>query len=283
MRWWKELTGATHPPRPRAPATPTDDPAAILFSGGTTGMPKGIVLSHRNFIARGHAGRGLGRHGRGAIRSSPSCRSSTASVSASASTRRSWPAPSRSWCRSSRPRSSRSCCARSGRRCWSACRRCTTRWRGTRRSRRPTCPACAPCFSGADTLPRPVKERFEAWSRARGGNVKLLEGYGLTEAVTAIMAHAARPSIAKAASASRSPTCIATICRTGTTEELPPGEEGEICVAGPGGDARLPRRSRRRPPRRCECTPTAAPGCTPATSAGVTRTASSTSRCAPSG
>ena len=37
---------------PRAPAA-TDDPAAILFSGGTTGMPKGIVLSNRNFIAEG--------------------------------------------------------------------------------------------------------------------------------------------------------------------------------------------------------------------------------------
>ena len=43
-------------------------------------------------------------------------------------------------------------------------------------------------FSGADTLPRPVKERFEAVVRERGGNVQLLEGYGLTEAVTAIMA-----------------------------------------------------------------------------------------------
>jgi acyl-CoA synthetase (AMP-forming)/AMP-acid ligase II len=37
------------------------------------------------------------------------------------------------------------------------------------------------CFSGADTLPRPVKERFEQLVRARGGNVRLLEGYGLTE------------------------------------------------------------------------------------------------------
>ena len=33
----------------------TDDPAAILFSGGTTGLPKGIVLTNRNFIAEGMA------------------------------------------------------------------------------------------------------------------------------------------------------------------------------------------------------------------------------------
>ena len=44
------------------------------------------------------------------------------------------------------------------------------------------------CFSGADTLPRPVKERFEKLVAERGGRVRLLEGYGLTEAVTAIMA-----------------------------------------------------------------------------------------------
>ena len=42
-------------------------------------------------------------------------------------------------------------------------------------------------FSGADTLPRPVKERFERRVAEQGGHVRLLEGYGLTEAVTAIM------------------------------------------------------------------------------------------------
>ena len=44
------------------------------------------------------------------------------------------------------------------------------------------------CFCGADTLPRPVKERFEKLVKDRGGTVRLLEGYGLTEAVSAIMA-----------------------------------------------------------------------------------------------
>jgi long-chain acyl-CoA synthetase len=88
------------------------------------------------------------------------------------------------------------------------------------------------CFSGADTLPRPVKERFEALVAARGGRVKLLEGYGLTEAVTAIMAM----PLAEYREGSIGipfPDMDAAICRPGTTEELPPGEEGEICVAGP--------------------------------------------------
>src|SRR5664279_4363905 len=52
VRWWKDLTSASHPPAARA-STGTEDPAVILFSGGTTGVPKGVVLSSRNVIAQG--------------------------------------------------------------------------------------------------------------------------------------------------------------------------------------------------------------------------------------
>jgi long-chain acyl-CoA synthetase len=88
------------------------------------------------------------------------------------------------------------------------------------------------CFSGADTLPRPVKERFEALVAAHGGKVKLLEGYGLTEAVTAIMAMPLS-EYREGSIGIPFPDMDARICRHGTTEELPSGEEGEICVAGP--------------------------------------------------
>jgi long-chain acyl-CoA synthetase len=88
------------------------------------------------------------------------------------------------------------------------------------------------CFSGADTLPRDVKERFEAMVASGGGHVRLLEGYGLTEAVSGIMAtpieHYREGSIGVPL-----PGMLATICAPGTVEELPPGEEGEICVSGP--------------------------------------------------
>ena len=52
LRWWKDLMATAQPQVARADTT-TDDPAAILFSGGTTGVPKGIVLSNRNLIAEG--------------------------------------------------------------------------------------------------------------------------------------------------------------------------------------------------------------------------------------
>ncbi len=43
-------------------------------------------------------------------------------------------------------------------------------------------------YCGADKLPRAVKESFDGLVATRGGNVKLREGYGLTEAVSAIIA-----------------------------------------------------------------------------------------------
>ncbi len=87
-------------------------------------------------------------------------------------------------------------------------------------------------FSGADTLPRPVKERFEAVVKERGGNVQLLEGYGLTEAVTAIMATPLN-QYREGSVGIPFPDMLAKIVKTGTTEEAPVGEEGEICLNGP--------------------------------------------------
>jgi long-chain acyl-CoA synthetase len=88
------------------------------------------------------------------------------------------------------------------------------------------------CFCGADTLPRAVKEKFEAMVARGGGKVKLLEGYGLTEAVTGIMA----TPLAEYREGSIGipfPDMLAKIAKPGTTEEAPVGEEGEICIAGP--------------------------------------------------
>jgi long-chain acyl-CoA synthetase len=87
-------------------------------------------------------------------------------------------------------------------------------------------------FSGADTLPRPLKERFEELVAARGGKVKLLEGYGLTEAVTAIMAMPL-DEYREGSIGIPFPDMLAKICKVGSTEEAATREEGEICVAGP--------------------------------------------------
>lgn len=87
-------------------------------------------------------------------------------------------------------------------------------------------------FCGADTLPRPVKENFEALVRRNGGDLRLMEGYGLSEAVTAIMAmpmHGYR----EGSIGLPFPDMLAKICIPGSDTPVPIGEEGEICIAGP--------------------------------------------------
>jgi long-chain acyl-CoA synthetase len=87
-------------------------------------------------------------------------------------------------------------------------------------------------FCGADTLPRRVKERFEAIVRQQGGDTQLREGYGLTEAVTAIMAMP-MTEYRENSVGIPFPDMEAKIVRSGTTEALAPDEEGEICLHGP--------------------------------------------------
>jgi long-chain acyl-CoA synthetase len=230
LRWWKGLLAGAHAPVPPA-STTTDDPAAILFSGGTTGVPKGIVLSNRNLIAEGMQAAAWGGMAQGdsILAILPIFHGFGLGVCINAAFMaggRSILVPQFSaemvakLLKSAKPNilvgvptlfdalSKDPSLARSDLSCLRA------------------------CFSGADTLPRPVKERFEALVAAHGGKVRLLEGYGLTEAVTAIMAMPLT-EYREGSIGIPFPDMRAKICRFGTTEELPPGEEGEICVSGP--------------------------------------------------
>ena len=230
VRWWAEITRAAPAPV-RAAARGTDDAAAILFSGGTTGLPKGIVLSNRNLIAEGmQAAAWAGMRGGDAILAIlPIFHGFGLGVCVNAA----FMAGGKSILV---PQFSPEIVAK------------------LLRTVRPNLVVGVPtlfdalakdpslakadlsclraCFSGADTLPRPVKERFEALVAARGGRVRLLEGYGLTEAVTAIMAMPLT-EYREGSIGIPFPDMDAAICRPGTTEHLPPGEEGEICVSGP--------------------------------------------------
>jgi long-chain acyl-CoA synthetase len=87
-------------------------------------------------------------------------------------------------------------------------------------------------FSGGDTLSKETKDRFEAVLKKNGGAIPLREGYGLTESVTANIlmprSHYRERSIGVPY-----PDMMAKVVRLETTEEAPAMEDGEICVAGP--------------------------------------------------
>ncbi|MBP3389237.1 MAG: AMP-binding protein, partial [Clostridia bacterium] len=87
-------------------------------------------------------------------------------------------------------------------------------------------------FSGGDSLSVELKRKADDFLAAHGSPVPIREGYGTTECVTA--------SCLTPLSQHREgsigipfPDTYYTIVRPGTTEPLAAGEEGEICISGP--------------------------------------------------
>jgi long-chain acyl-CoA synthetase len=230
VRWWSDLMAGAHPPAPGAESM-TSDAAAILFSGGTTGSPKGILLSNRNFIAEGMqaaAWGGIGA-GRSILAILPIFHGFGLGVCVNASLMAGGtsilvptfdPAAVAGLIRSKRP---------------NILVGVPTLFDALAKDRslaRTDLSCLTACFCGADTLPRTVKERFEALVTERGGRVRLLEGYGLTEAVTAVMAMPLN-EYREGSIGVPFPDMRATIVAPGTIESVAPGIEGEICVSGP--------------------------------------------------
>ncbi len=228
--FYKELMSKSFPPAPKADVKP-DDPAIILYSGGTTGVPKGILLSNYNMIAEGMMVSAMGNlnHTQSVLAILPIFHGFGLGVCVNAAfmvggktimvpiftpetvaglIKKKQPnfvigVPTLFEALANNPKF---------------------------QSTNLKCLEAA--YSGADTLPRKVKEKFEAVVKNGGGSVKLLEGYGLTEAVTAIMA--IPPGYYKEGSIGVPfPDMLAKVVKKGTQEEAPIGEEGEICISGP--------------------------------------------------
>ncbi len=87
-------------------------------------------------------------------------------------------------------------------------------------------------YAGGDKLPKSIKERFDALIKERGGGAELLEGYGLTESVTACIA-TPKKAYREGSAGIPLPDMSAKIVEPGKTGELPPGNDGELCIAGP--------------------------------------------------
>ncbi len=230
VRWWREIMAGNHPAAPEA-AMDTDDLAVILYSGGTTGTPKGIMLSNMNFISEGMQVSAWGKlskndsilailpifHGFGlGVCINAAFMGGAKSILVPQFT----PEIVAKLIKSKGP---------------SFVVGVPTLFEALTRDpvfQNTDLSCLKAAFSGADTLPRPVKERFEEVVQRQGGSVKLLEGYGLTEAVTAIMATPLQ-EYREGSLGVPFPDMLAKIVKPGTLDEVPVGEGGELCIHGP--------------------------------------------------
>ena len=87
-------------------------------------------------------------------------------------------------------------------------------------------------FCGGDSLSPEIKNRFEAVMKKCGAKIMLREGYGLTETVTAC-AIVPRDQYRERSFGVPCPDNWLKVVRPGTEEECPAMEDGEICAAGP--------------------------------------------------
>lgn len=87
-------------------------------------------------------------------------------------------------------------------------------------------------FSGGDSLSVELKKRLDAFLAAHNASVKVREGYGTTECVTASCLTPLH--LAKEGSIGQPfPDTFYKIVTPGTQDEVPYGEDGEICLSGP--------------------------------------------------
>ena len=228
--WWKAMMAASYSPAEKSSAG-FEDLAVILYSGGTTGKPKGIMLSNRNFICEGMQVSAWGNltdgdsilailpvfHGFGlGVCINAAFMGGAQSIMVPQFT----PETVAKLIHAKQP---------------NFIVGVPTLFEALNRNplfQKTDLSCIKAAFSGADTLPRCVKDRFEAVAHQQGSRTQLREGYGLTEAVTAIMAMP-MTEYRENSVGIPFPDMSAKIVRSGTTETLPPGEEGEICLNGP--------------------------------------------------
>ncbi|HFB2048532.1 MAG TPA: Long-chain-fatty-acid--CoA ligase [Hyphomicrobiaceae bacterium MAG_BT-2024] len=85
------------------------------------------------------------------------------------------------------------------------------------------------CFSGGASLPLKVKQKFENLT-----NCKLIEGYGLSETSPVVAANPINGAVKNNSIGQPLPQTIITLRNLkDSKKEVPIGEKGELCIAGP--------------------------------------------------
>lgn len=209
-----------------------EDPAAILYSGGTTGVTKGILLSNRNFNALAAqiiATNPFFRPGHKMLAIMPMFHGFGLGVSIHSM-------------------------LVNGGRCILVPRFTPKTYAELLKKHKPNFIAGVPTlyeallrldniddldlsclkgmFSGGDSLSVELKKRIDRFLKEHKATIEVREGYGTTECVTASCLTPYNMS-REGSIGIPFPDTFYKIVKVGTTEELPYGEEGEICLAGP--------------------------------------------------
>lgn len=87
-------------------------------------------------------------------------------------------------------------------------------------------------FSGGDSLTVELKKKFDKFLADHHAGIRVREGYGTTECVTASCLTPYNKE-KEGSIGIPFPDTYYKICKPGTCEEMPYGEEGEICLTGP--------------------------------------------------
>ncbi len=228
--WWKDIMGKSYPEIPETDMEP-DEMAVILYSGGTTGVPKGIMLSNYNFIAEGTQvatwmdlsdkdsalailpifhGFGLG------VCVNAIFLGGGKSILVPSFT----PDQVADLIQAKKP---------------TLIFGVPTLYEALNRNpkfQKTDLSFLKAAFCGADTLPRTTKDKFEEICRDNGSNVQLREGYGLTEAVTGICAMPLG-EYREGSIGIPFPDMMMKVVEINTTKEAVIGQEGELCINGP--------------------------------------------------
>ncbi len=231
--WWKDFLAAGDAWQGEYRVKRVDqDPAVILYSGGTTGTTKGILLSNLNFNALAYQIEAVSHchvPGNAMLAVMPMFHGFGLGVSIHSMLAR-------------------------GAKCILVPRFNAASYAKLLKKRRPNFIAGVPTlyeailrnpdmdgvdlsclmgvFSGGDSLSIELKRKFDRFLKDHNASVQIREGYGTTECVTA--------SCLTPYNMSRDgsigfpfPDTFYRIVRVGTDEEVPYGEEGEICLSGP--------------------------------------------------
>jgi long-chain acyl-CoA synthetase len=230
VRRWNELMSASYPAARPAEVDARNDLAGLIYTGGTTGLSKGAMLTHYNLVANVMQGTAWFpdlRDGREAVMSIlPFFHSFGMTVAMNLGIHiagklilmpRFELGPTLKVIQKERPT------------LFPGVPRLYIAINEGKETPKYDLSSIRACFSGAAPLPLAVAEKFEAIT---GG--KIVEGYGLTE--TSPITHA-NPIEGRRKPGSIGFPVPDTDCRVvdldDWTKEMPPGQEGELAISGP--------------------------------------------------